>query len=60
MQPTPKVNRKNLRRLAWTRGFHGITEVAVAINRSRQQVWRAVNFPHQHKPTIILLEKTLL
>jgi hypothetical protein len=58
--PVEKINKKNLRRLAWQRGFHGVAGVAQAIGRSRTTVHRAVRWPDQYAPTMEKLKEVLL
>lgn len=54
------INKKNLRKLAWQKGFAGVSGVAKAIGKSRVTVHRAVNNPHRYGPTIRAMEKILL
>lgn len=55
-----KINKYNLRQLAWRRGFEGVTGLARAIGKSRVSVHRAVNEPHRYKPTMKKLAEVLL
>jgi len=58
--PANKINKKNLRELAWRRGYQGVTGVAKAIGKSRTTVHRAVRWPDQYAPTIEKLKEVLL
>lgn len=60
MTPVPEINKKNLRKLAWQRGFHGVTGVALVIGKSRVTVHRAVKNPGQYRPTMKKLREVLL
>ena len=60
MTARPKINKNNLRLLAWRRGFHGVTGVAKAIGRSRVTVHRAMTNPTRFTPTVKKLEEVLL
>jgi hypothetical protein len=60
MARVSRINKKNLRLLAWKRGFHGVSGVARAIGRSRVTVHRAMNHPARYSPTIKKLEGVLL
>ncbi len=55
-----EINKRNLRRLAWQRGYHGVTGVAAAIGKSRVTVHRAVKNPSRFKPTMKKLREVLL
>jgi hypothetical protein len=55
-----KVNKKNLRKLCWMRGYHGVEGFARTIGRARTTLHRAVNNPERFGPTIALIEKHLL
>lgn len=60
MTRSSTINKKNLRQLAWKRGYHGVSGVAKAIGRSRVTVHRAMNHPNRYSPTIKKLEAVLL
>jgi len=60
MTPAAKINKHNLRLLAWRRGYHGVTGVARAIGKSRVTVHRAVSDPHRYSPTMKKLAEVLL
>lgn len=60
MRQTAKINKHNLRQLAWQRGFEGVTGVAQAIGKSRVTVHRAVSNPSRYKPTMKKLSEILL
>lgn len=60
MTQSLKINKKNLRQLAWQRGYHGVSGLAKAIGRSRVTVHRAVRWPDQFAPTMKKIENALL
>ena len=60
MRQTAKINKHNLRQLAWQRGYHGVTGVARAIGKSRVTVHRAVSNPSRFSPTMKKLAEVLL
>ena len=47
-----KITTKNLRRLAWSRGFHGVSGLARGIGKSRVAVYSAVKNPGRFSPTM--------
>jgi len=55
-----KVNKKNLRRLCWAKGYAGVTGLAREIGRNRCVIHHAVSNPKRYRPTMNLLEKILL
>lgn len=55
-----KVNKKDLRRLCWQKGFHGVSGLARAIRRNRAVVYHALENPTRYRPTIRLIENALL
>jgi len=55
-----QITKNNLRRLAWQRGYHGVTGLARAIGKSRVTVHRAVANPHRFSPTMKKLAEVLL
>lgn len=60
MTRASKINKHNLRQLAWAKGYRGISGLAVAIGKSRVTIHRAVNRPGTFGPTIKQLENILL
>jgi hypothetical protein len=55
-----KVNKNNLRKLCWSRGYHGVSGLARELGRSRVTIHRAVRWPDQFGPTMRLIERALL
>lgn len=54
-----KVDKKNLRTLAWKRGFRGVVGLAKKMKVSRVSLHRAVNQPNTFKPLYRRIEKIL-
>jgi hypothetical protein len=54
-----KVNRNNLKRLCWKRGFQGVAGLAKKIGRARITVHRAVRWPDQFGPTYKKIQEAL-
>ncbi len=60
MTAQPRINKHNLRQLAWRNGYQGVTGVARAIGKSRVTVHRAVSNPNRFSPTMKKLTEVLL
>jgi hypothetical protein len=60
MRSPDKITTKNLRRLAWARGYHGVAGLARGIGKSRVAVYSAVRTPHRFAPTFKKLQEVLL
>lgn len=54
-----KVNRKNVRQLAWRNGHHGVAGLARHIGRARTVIYQALSQPTRFGPTIREIEKAL-
>jgi hypothetical protein len=60
MRESNKVNAKNLKSLAWGRGFRGVGGLAAKIGKHRTSLYRAVRNPKRFHKTYKLLQKELL
>ncbi|MDE2105031.1 MAG: hypothetical protein KGL39_47775 [Patescibacteria group bacterium] len=60
MRQHKKITTQNLRRLAWSRGFHGVAGLARGIGKSRVAIYSAVREPHRFRPTMKKLSEVLL
>ncbi len=57
---TNKVNVKNLRRLCWQRGFHGVAGLARKLGRNRVTIYRAIEHPSRFGPAYKLIQEALV